>query len=203
MTSITTCYHCQSPYDALEAPWCECPVGAPTLVCPACDSCFCLATTGYKEGFWLVAPDELWRRRTERETIADEAEPVAGQLARPIVLVVCSDLAERIETRKVLVGLGCGLVFAADADQSLELARKFQPALLIADDRVDDLEDSSFARALRAETRLNGTKVAILSSLYRTESQRDEARSRLDIDEILTRPLTTDEAGRLIGTLLS
>lgn len=83
MTTITTCYHCQSPYDALAASWCDCPVGDPTLICPSC------------------------------------------------------------------------------------------------------------------------TKIALLSSLYRTTSQREEALSRIAIDRILTRPLVADEAGRLIETLLS
>lgn len=203
MTTITTCYHCQSPYDALAASWCDCPVGDPTLVCPACTSCFCLATTGYKEGFWQVAPDELWQRRTERDATADDFAPYAAQPARPVVLVICSDLAERVETKRVLGSLGCGLVFAANVDQSLELARKFRPALLIADDRVDDLENSKFARALRTETGLAGMKVALLSSLYKTTSQREEAMSRLAVDRILTRPLVADEAGRLIEALLS
>ncbi|MCM2314364.1 MAG: hypothetical protein NDJ92_04315 [Thermoanaerobaculia bacterium] len=203
MTTITTCYHCQSPYDALVASWCDCPVGDPTLVCPSCTSCFCLATTGYKEGFWQVAPDELWRRRAERDATADELVPGATPLSRPVVLVICSDLAERVETKRVLGGLGCGLVFAATVDQSLELARKFRPALLIADDRVDDLEGSRFARALRTETGLAGTKIALLSSLYRTASQREEALSRLAVDRILTRPLVADEAGHLIEALLS
>ncbi|MFA6958258.1 MAG: hypothetical protein WC538_20510 [Thermoanaerobaculia bacterium] len=200
MTTVTTCLHCRSPYDPLAAAWCDCLVDEPTLVCPTCTSCFCRATSGYKDGFWLVAPEELWHRRSERAMAAREERGAGrGRREGPIVLLLCAESKERLEAKRVLAELGCDLAFAANAEECIDKARRYQPALVIADDRVDGLDDPRFARAFRSEEALAGTKVAILSSLYMTRSQRDEARSRLDLDEILGRPLSARDAGRLLG----
>jgi CheY-like chemotaxis protein len=200
MTAVTTCPHCNSPYDPLAAAWCDCLVDEPTLVCPGCLRCFCDATSGYKDGFWLVAPEELWQRRSERAMAArDERGAGRGRRDGPVVLMLCVESKERLEAKRTLEPLGCDVAFAADAEECLHKARRYQPALVIADDRVDGLDDARFARALRSEEALAGTKVVILSSLYRTRSQRDEARSRLDLDEIFGRPLSATDAVRLLG----
>lgn len=200
MTTVTTCHQCSSPYDPLAAAWCECPVDDPTLVCPSCAQCFCQATNGYKDGFWLVAPEELWQRRSERATAErDDSGPGPAKRGNPIVLLLCAESTERLEAKRALAGLGCNLAFAGNPEECIEKARRYQPALVIADDRVDGIDDARFARALRSEEALAGTKVALLSSLYRTRSQRDEATSRLDLDGILGRPLSARDAGRLLG----
>ncbi len=41
-----------------------------------------------------------------------------------------------------------------------------------------------------------------ITSCDQTKSHREEAKSRLDIDEILTRPISPEEARRLIESLL-
>lgn len=198
MTAVTTCLQCRSPYDPLAAAWCDCLVDEPTFVCPVCFSCFCHATSGYKDGFWLVAPEELWQRRSERAMAARD-ERRAGRREGPVVLLLCAQAKERLEAERTLSTLGCDLAFAADAEECIDKARRYHPALVIADDRVDGLDDARFARTLRSEEALAGMKVVILSSLYRTRSQMDEARVRLDLDGILGRPLSVRDAGRLLG----
>lgn len=200
MTAVTICHQCGSPYDPLAAPWCDCPVDEPTLICPSCAHCFCNATNGYRDGFWLVAPDELWHRRAEHAMLErDDRGPGPAKRGNPIVLMLCRESHERLEAKKALAALGCNLAFAGNPEECIEKARRYQPALVIADDRVDGIDDARFARALRSEEALAGTKVALLSSLYRTRSQRDEATTRLDLDAILARPLSASDAGRLLG----
>ena len=65
LESFTTlCFNCRHPYDALPASFCNCVGDDRTLVCPTCRKCFCNAPAGYKQGFWITAPEPVWKRRT-------------------------------------------------------------------------------------------------------------------------------------------
>lgn len=199
MTTVTTCHQCGEPYDPLEASWCDCPVDEPTFVCPSCAGCFCEATSAYRDGFWQVAPEELWQRRAERAITASGAPPALepGREA-PLVLLLCRESRAMLEAKRALSGLGCSFAFAGNRDECLEKARRYAPALVIADDRIEGLDDDRFARALRSAGPPAGPKVAILSSLYRTPAQKREARARLEIDAVLGRPLSADDARGLL-----
>lgn len=59
----TLCFNCRNPYDALPASFCGCNGADRTLVCPSCGRCFCHAPAGYKQGFWMTAPEPVWKRR--------------------------------------------------------------------------------------------------------------------------------------------
>lgn len=59
----TLCFNCRSPYDAFPAPFCVCKGEDRTLVCPSCRKCFCNAPAGFKQSFWITAPEAVWKRR--------------------------------------------------------------------------------------------------------------------------------------------
>ena len=109
----------------------------------------------------------------------------------PTVLIIEDDLTSRIFLRKSLEGQGYDVVLAAGGLEGLELARAIQPALIICDWIMPDMDGLAVCRQVKAEPSLSSTFFILLTA----RTQVEDCVLGLDsgADEFLSKPLEIAE----------
>jgi two-component system, OmpR family, alkaline phosphatase synthesis response regulator PhoP len=190
-TYDVACFSCQASFDVLAGPWCSCLVGKRTFVCPACGSCFCKATAAYKQWLWEKAPQSLWDRVIqERGKNRDlPANPPVESVQRPLVLVVDDEPDILRASLAALKEFGYGAVIARDGMEGLDLARRYEPDLVLADAFMPRLDGREMCRRLKSDPALSGVKVVIMTAVYTAARYRSEAFHQFHADDYLSKPL--------------
>lgn len=195
-----TCPTCGGTYDASKAAECHCLQPVRSFECPHCSKCFCESDKAFIDRFWREAPAAVWERRRARERAGAQERAEANEppdtIARPVVLFADDDKVGRAIARKVLKGLGCGVVVASNGDEALELAELYRPELVITDALMPRRDGREVARAIK-DLRPD-TKIVIITSVYKDPRYKHEAYSKFGVDAYLSKPVSAADLRALV-----
>lgn len=193
------CFHCSEKFDAVTSKWCDCLARTPTLICPACQTCFCTAPHGFKLDFWAGAPADFVRRNP----YSREVEAAPSHVLRPLVLVVDDVASMRLLASAMLRRLGYGVAVAADGQEGLSLARELRPDMVLTDALMPKLDGREMCRLIKATPGLGETKIVVMSAVYTAQRYQHEAVVRYGADDFISKPfdarLLSDVLQELVG----
>ncbi|HEY8184307.1 MAG TPA: response regulator, partial [Thermoanaerobaculia bacterium] len=198
------CATCWEAFDATSADWCTCVGADRTLICPNCRSCFCRASAGYRERFWGDAPTSLFERRMigshRHFPMEVNAQPLEVQ--RPLVLLVEDDENVQLIVKTVVTSLGYGFIVGGDGEEGLQLARQYDPDLILSDALMPKLDGREMCRILKQDPATSRAKAIIMTGLYTDRKYRTEALSRFQVDDYVAKPLAVSELIELMKKYL-
>lgn len=192
---VVACHKCQTPFDASQASSCSCLATERSLVCPSCGSCFCKAPTAYRQKFWSGAPKSVWDRKLDerREEFVPPANPAPGAVSRPLVLLVEDEKDIQRVAIRVIEGLGYGVVLATNGVEGLELARQYQPELVLTDALMPKMDGREMGRQLKESPETKGIKIVVMTALYTSQRYQQEAYRAFRVDDYLSKPLDVEQ----------
>ncbi len=198
------CLNCGKVYDACQSQWCECITDNPTLQCPHCKKCFCGTGPETRKAFWEGAPPALWQRRLHNfyKEMGQPPSELGNPLRRPLVLVADDEPDTRRVAFRVLEGLGYGVLLAKDGVEALNLARIYQPDLILTDHMMPHMDGKRLCRHIKEDAETRNIKVIVMSGLYKKDSQRIEVLRDYQADDYLTKPIAFDKLGEVLASWL-
>src|SRR5579859_4994227 len=114
------------------------------------------------------------------------------------ILIVDDDMDQVSMLASMLNGLNCNVETALDGKRALEILRYQTPALVITDMVMPDISGSQIIQSIRADERLRGTKILIVTSFLRYVSEQDKALS----DGVLVKPVQKAQLQQAVNDLL-
>jgi len=200
---IVNCHRCRIPFDAEIAAECDCLQPVRSYRCPSCSVCFCEAGQRYFDNFWRNASPATWERRRAarpRAMPADVNEP-PETIQRPVVLFADDDPVGRLIARQVIGALGYGVIAASDGRQALDLARRYEPALIITDALMPLLDGREMSRVVKQER--PATKIVVITSVYKDARYKHEALRSFHVDEYLQKPIKPEDLKKVVAKYLT
>ena len=145
-----------------------------------------------------VYGDEV-RERIRAGGGADAAAAVRSGAAdaRPLVLVVDDSLTVRRVTQRLLTREGYRVALAKDGLDALERLAEERPVVMLSDIEMPRMDGFDLVRNVRADTRLAGMPVIMITSRI-AQKHRDYARE-LGVDHYLGKPYAEDELVALVA----
>lgn len=116
------------------------------------------------------------------------------------VLICDNEDVLRALVRAALDRSGYEIVEARDGDESVELARRLQPDLIVLDMMMPGRNGVEVLEELRREPRLHETPVVMLTA--RAQAADREAASRAGTDYFLAKPFSPKELASVVEGLL-
>jgi CheY-like chemotaxis protein len=198
------CAACQTTFEATSAAWCTCVGADHTLVCPGCKSCFCKASTAYRERFWGDAPASLFERRMigSNRNFPMGINPQPAEVKRPLVLLVEDDENIQLIVKTVVTSLGYGFIVGGNGEEGLQLARQYDPDLILSDALMPKLDGREMCRILKQDPATARAKAIIMTGLYTERKYRIEALSRFNVDDYVAKPLAVSDLIQLLKKYL-
>jgi chemosensory pili system protein ChpA (sensor histidine kinase/response regulator) len=129
---------------------------------------------------------------TTREPAAPEA---------PLVMVVDDSLTVRRVTQRLLVREGYRVVLAKDGLDALERLAEAVPAIVLSDIEMPRMDGFDLVRNMRADARLRGLPVIMITSRI-AQKHRDYA-AELGVDHYLGKPYSEEDLLALIARYTS
>jgi chemosensory pili system protein ChpA (sensor histidine kinase/response regulator) len=126
---------------------------------------------------------------------AAEAALAASQV--PMVLVVDDSLTVRRVTQRLLTREGYRVVLAKDGMDALEKLAQERPAIMLSDIEMPRMDGFDLVRNVRADTRLVGLPVVMITSRI-AQKHRDYA-AELGVDHYLGKPYSEEELLQLVA----
>jgi chemosensory pili system protein ChpA (sensor histidine kinase/response regulator) len=124
--------------------------------------------------------------------------PVAvPALSSPMVLVVDDSLTVRRVTQRLLTREGYRVVTAKDGLDALERLAEERPAVMLSDIEMPRMDGFDLLRNVRADGRLAGLPVVMISSRI-AQKHRDYA-AELGVDHYLGKPFAEEELLALVA----
>ena len=114
----------------------------------------------------------------------------------PLVLVVDDSITVRRVTQRLLLREGYRVALAADGLQALERLQEERPAVVLSDIEMPRMDGFDLARNIRADTRLSGLPIIMITSRI-AQKHRDHA-MKLGVDHYLGKPYSDEELLRLV-----
>ena len=133
----------------------------------------------------------------EAMATAPPAEAAAEPVRAPLVLVVDDSLTVRRVTQRLLVREGYRVVTAKDGLDALERLGEERPAVLLSDIEMPRMDGFDLVRNVRADARLAGLPVIMITSRI-AQKHRDHA-AELGVDHYLGKPYSEEELLGLIA----
>ena len=110
----------------------------------------------------------------------------------PKILVVDDDINNRLLLRLVLEHAGHEISEASDGGEALAIANASKPDLIIMDLYMPGMDGVDFINAIRADTALRHTRVALYTATASDESMRDFM-ERTGIRSVIAKPSEPQE----------
>ncbi|WP_326539019.1 Hpt domain-containing protein [Pseudorhodoferax sp.] len=129
---------------------------------------------------------------TPQSAVADEAVQQA-----PLVLVVDDSLTVRRVTQRLLVREGYRVALAKDGLDAIERLAEERPAVMLSDIEMPRMDGFDLVRNVRADSRLTGLPVIMITSRI-AQKHRDYA-AELGVDHYLGKPYSEEELLRLVA----
>ena len=126
--------------------------------------------------------------------------PGAGRPAEavaPLVLVVDDSLTVRRITQRLLVRAGYRVALAKDGLDALERLAGERPRVVLSDIEMPRMDGFDLVRNIRADERLRGLPVIMITS--RIADKHREVAAELGVDHYLGKPYSEDELLGLIA----
>ncbi len=127
--------------------------------------------------------------------VVDEAEVAAARA--PLVMVVDDSLTVRRVTQRLLAREGYRVVLAKDGMDAVEKLALERPAILLSDIEMPRMDGFDLVRNVRADARLAGLPVVMITSRI-AQKHRDYA-AQLGVDHYLGKPYSEDELLQLVA----
>jgi chemosensory pili system protein ChpA (sensor histidine kinase/response regulator) len=127
--------------------------------------------------------------------VVDEAEAAAARA--PLVMVVDDSLTVRRVTQRLLTREGYRVVLAKDGMEAVEKLALERPAILLSDIEMPRMDGFDLVRNVRADARLAGLPVVMITSRI-AQKHRDYA-AELGVDHYLGKPYSEDELLQLVA----
>lgn len=199
---MTPCFSCNTAFDAKGALVCDCLAKTRTLVCPACQMCFCRAPRGLRQKFWAEAPMSISERVRSTMTRLIPPMPLLQDVKRPLLVAVEDDPDIHRIIQSVCKRLGYESIHAANGVEGLVAARQYLPDLIITDAFMPKLDGREMCRILKTDPTTSHIPVVVMSGLYLGLKYRAEAHSFFHADDYLTKPVTVGELAYVLRTHL-
>ncbi|MCP4220152.1 MAG: response regulator [bacterium] len=116
------------------------------------------------------------------------------------VVVVDDDKKIVILLEKILTKMGCRTYKALTGKDALKLVQNERPDLLISDMYIPDIQGGEIVRKIRGVPELNGTKIILMTAVYKELSI--EADLRELTDGFIAKPLDVQKLVQLILDVL-
>jgi chemosensory pili system protein ChpA (sensor histidine kinase/response regulator) len=129
--------------------------------------------------------------RAQAAATAPPTEAAAEPERAPLVLVVDDSLTVRRVTQRLLVREGYRVVTAKDGFDALERLDEERPAVLLSDIEMPRMDGFDLVRNVRADARLAGLPVIMITSRI-AQKHRDHA-AELGVDHYLGKPYSEEE----------
>lgn len=191
-TYDVNCWKCHARFDAVAAAWCECVTTDRTFVCPHCGECFCRAPLPSRHALWQNAPKALWDRKAALRATGTTANVRPDTVKRPLVLVAEDDAALRAHVERLIHNLGYGVVCARNGEEALDLARTYQPEVVLTDAFMPKLDGRELCRRIGTGEEFGQPKMIVMTSLYTRAQHKYEALRDFHVDEYLTKPVDAE-----------
>jgi chemosensory pili system protein ChpA (sensor histidine kinase/response regulator) len=133
-----------------------------------------------------------------------QARPAAGGAAdavaprAPLVMVVDDSLTVRRVTQRLLLREGYRVVLAKDGLEALERLAEERPRVLLSDIEMPRMDGFDLLRNVRADERLAGLPVVMISSRI-AQKHRDYA-AELGVDHYLGKPFSEEQLLALVAS---
>ena len=124
-------------------------------------------------------------------------KPAAPAHGTPMVLVVDDSLTVRRVTQRLLTREGYRVVTAKDGLDALERLAEERPAVMLSDIEMPRMDGFDLLRNVRADARLSGLPVVMISSRI-AQKHRDYA-AELGVDHYLGKPFSEEELLGLVA----
>lgn len=201
---IVNCHNCRMPFDAEIAAECDCLHPVRSYRCPSCSVCFCEAGRRVIDEFWRNANKVMWDRRRNARPSPSAAPADANDppetIKRPCVLFADDDPVGRLIARQAIGALGFGVVAAQDGRQALDLARRYEPDLIITDALMPRLDGREMSRIVKEER--PATKIVVITSVYKDARYKHEALRSFHVDEYLQKPIKPEDLRNVVAKYL-
>ena len=188
------CPRCGHDYGPAGAAWCGCLTEDRSLVCPKCSRCFCDRPVDWKRKFWANAPPHL--RKSHRDANKTDYAPprflLRDEVKRPLILVAEDNLLVHLLATRMITKIGYGVVGAMNGREAIELARLYEPDLILSDALMPIMDGREMCRTIKSDPILGGTKVVIFSSVYKDAAYEKEAKFQFKADDYLTKPVSEE-----------
>ena len=194
------CFHCSRPFNPLQAKWCSCLVGTPTLLCPNCDTCFCDQPQEFKRIFWNTAPKALLDRRNEEQQLDFKPNNnlFLDEIRRPLILIAEDTRLVLRLAHQLITKLGYGALAAADGEEALELAKRYKPDMVFSDALLPKLDGRELCNRIKSSSEMSATPVVIFTAVFTQPRHRTEAMSSFQADEYLLKPLKPEQVQEIL-----
>lgn len=116
----------------------------------------------------------------------------------PLVLVADDNQVNRRLARRLLEGLGCRVLEAADGQQAVELASGHDFALLLLDDQMPRLDGRQAAVQIRRREKEQGGHLPIVVVTAHGDSERRSQYREAGMDDYLAKPFSRRDMERLL-----
>jgi len=107
---------------------------------------------------------------------------------RPLIIIADDDPTSRAVTEKIASGLDFGVLIANDGRELLDLVRRYKPELVITDALMPYVDGREAARIIKEE--LPGTRVVLMTSVYKDNRYKNEAKYAYKADGYLIKPVS-------------
>jgi CheY-like chemotaxis protein len=127
--------------------------------------------------------------------------PPASAAARPLILIVDDVVDNRLMYAEYLVYAGYQVAQARTGTEALMQARKRDPALIVMDLSMPDMDGWEATRRLKADPQTRGILILVVSghALGKTEQQSWEAGA----DGFVTKPCLPEDLASKIAAMLA
>jgi chemosensory pili system protein ChpA (sensor histidine kinase/response regulator) len=143
----------------------------------------------------IINPVQLARRE------AASAAPVPEkELAKPVqstVMVVDDSLTVRRITGRLLEREGYRVVTARDGVEAMELLQELTPQVMLVDIEMPRMDGFDLTRSVRADARLAGIPIVVISS--RTADKHQQYASEIGVDGFLGKPYREEDLLRRVA----
>jgi CheY-like chemotaxis protein len=191
------CASCHAVNDSMTAEWCSCVSARSTLVCSACNRCFCEAPSLWRTQFVKSGAGSVYlQREQQRKGIKAVAATPAEVIRRPLILVIDDDRVVHLIADRVLAQFGGTVLHAEDGLRGLSMARQTRPDLVITDALLPKLDGRELALLLRSDPESH-CRIVVMTALYKGRRYRDEAYKTFQVDEYLEKPISAPTLRRV------
>jgi two-component system OmpR family response regulator len=121
-------------------------------------------------------------------------------LAKKVLIVEDEPEVQEVERMVVEDLLGCEVTVASTGEEALEKLSESTPDLVVLDLLLPGIDGFTVAERMRAESRLDTTRILALSGLTRQEDK--ERAKAAGVNDVLDKPFDLDELVKKIEGLV-
>ncbi len=147
----------------------------------------------------MDAPPSLFERKMlgSKRHHGERANPVPNDVKRPLILLVEDDENIQLIVKTVVTTMGFGFVVGANGQEGLNLAREYNPDLILSDAFMPKLDGREMCRLLKEDPATSSSKAIIMTGLYTDRKYRNEALDYFKVDDYVAKPLAVDDLIKL------